>query len=156
MDRPKVSVSVQRPSTSSDGGVTFTNVVVQMNPDDFKIDENNIDAELSNLGVQLYEYGQLYAELKGELARKEDRSKQTYAIRAQFFRNASVGVTPRMTDANLKEQVECDKDYQTAQENLQLTRLYCLMAENWWRSMQQKSDLVKALCYKQKAEIQKY
>jgi hypothetical protein len=124
--------------------------------DDFAIDENRLDREICRLGHLMAYYGNLAAELKAELARKEEQLKRAYAISAQAIRAECLGKGEKVTDPSIKEKVEVGERYGNQQAGLQITRLYAIMAESWFQSMKKKADLVIALAYKQGREVKAY
>jgi len=134
-------------------------VAEQVSPnvsDDFAIDENRLDYEMCRLGHLLAYYGNLNADLKAELARKEENLRRTAAVTAQSVRAQAKEKSEKITDATVKERVESDEFYGRMQAVLQMTRLYAIMAESWFQSMKKKSDLVVSLAYKQGRELKAY
>jgi hypothetical protein len=123
---------------------------------DFAIDEARLEYEMCRLGHLLASYGNLAAELKAELIRKEEQLKRAYAISAQAIRAEHQGSGVKITDPAVKEKVEVGERYGNQQAGLQMVRLYAIMAEAWFQSIKKKADLVIALAYKQGREIKAY
>lgn len=117
---------------------------------DFAINENELDTAACQIGQKMVMYGEIHAQLKTQLSRKEEEVKRVYSVIAGRLRIQ--GVKPN--DA-VKEQVQIDPDYQIAVLNREATRVDAIKAEAWWRTIQQVADLIRFLGYRQNIEIKK-
>lgn len=134
----------------------YTWVPESVSPDvraDFAIDENNLNADICKMGHLMAYYGNLHAELSAELTRKEEKLKQTFALKSASVRAQAEGGQKKITENAIREKVETDQEYIDQQTELQMTRLYANMAEGWWWTIQRKGKLIETLSYKQGKEI---
>lgn len=123
--------------------------------DDFRIDPENIDAEICRLPRLLIQYGELYAVLRAQMDRKEEYAKLVYATVAAKKRQEAAETGEKITEGSLKEFVTVSDLYQHALADQFFTKKNALLAENWWRSIQKKADLIQALTYRQNSEIKR-
>lgn len=115
----------------------------------FKLDDNNLDAEICRMGQLLLEYGDLEAELKAQSARKKAAIDYVGSIIAGQIRDSG----KKLTESAIKEQVVLSDDYQNSVFLFQDAEKDSNKITNHFRSLQKKADLLIALTYKQKAEI---
>ena len=121
----------------------------------FLIDENQLEKHMCEQGLLLVYYGEIFSLLKAELSRKEEKVKSTYAIIASVVRSRAAHEGIKMTEGKVNELVLIEDRYQEALRELDDARYRYYHGETWWRSIQQKSDLLYALAYRQSAEIKK-
>lgn len=122
---------------------------------DFHIDPDNLDAELCRLPKLLIRYGEIQAELKAELARKEEHVKYLYAHQASELRKGGDVEGVKLTENTVKEFVTKNDTYQFALGEVHNTMRFSTMADSWWRAIQKKADLMQALTYRQNSEIKR-
>lgn len=122
---------------------------------DFLIDEDNLNKCICDQGRLLVYYGEIYSCLKAELSRKEEKVKSTYAMIASVIRSKAAHDNVKMTEGKVTELVTIEPKYREAIKELDDIRYRYYHGEVWWRSIQQKSDLLYALAYRQSAEIKK-
>jgi len=117
---------------------------------DFQIDESNIEGELCRMGQLIACYGEIQANLKAALARREDAAKREWA--AAFLRFQQAGKTT--VDA-LKAQAETDPAVQAANVNRRQFEEQFAKIDNYFKALLRKCDCLTALTYKIKAEFQR-
>lgn len=118
--------------------------------DDFQIDESNIDGELCRMGQLLACYGEIQANLKAALSRREDVAKREYA--AAFLRNQTLG---KATVDTLKAQAETDNAVVMANANRIQFEEQFHKIDNYFKALLRKSDCLIALTYKIRSEYQR-
>jgi hypothetical protein len=114
------------------------------------INEEKLSEEACAIGQSMVQYGEAYALLKSQLARKEEIVKRVAAQQALGYRK--VGIKPN--DA-VKESVLIDATYIAAFNDCNTTRIHAMLAEAWWRTLLQKCDLIKMLGYKINTELKR-
>lgn len=119
---------------------------------DFTINDDDLEGEACKLGQLLVQYGDVYAKLKTQLTRQEEQLKQVAAITAQRIRKEAAENKEKVTENVVNERTLSDSYYVSFQGAVNRTRENYFRAESWWRSIQQKCDLVKMIGYRQKAE----
>lgn len=121
----------------------------------FGINEVALDQEMSQAGVTLRFYGSLAAELSAQASTFKARVDFKYAEVSSQVRAAAKVAGDRITEAIVKERVLEDVEYQgLVALHLQMERDY-RKVENMYRILLKRCDLMTALSYKQRVEIQK-
>ena len=118
--------------------------------EDFKLDENNVDGELCAVGQMLLEYGEAYAELKAEVARKKELTERMDAILYAKFR----ATLEKPTVGEINSAITNDASHQAARNEEIASTANLIKVEMWYKSLIQKIDCLKALAYKQRKELQ--
>ena len=122
---------------------------------DFAIQDANIDAELCKIGQQMARYGSLAAELKANLARKEEEVKYVAARVSAALRSDAEVKGTKMTVDQVKDAVTVSVEYQTALSSLHLLRADAEKSEHWWRSISAKASALNSLTYWRGAEMRR-
>jgi hypothetical protein len=137
-------------------GEQFVARPIELTPDiDIQIDENNLDAEMCRAGQLLVYYGDLSAELKAQSARKKDYKEAIYSQLAQLTRSEAEKESRKVTEGVVKEKVLTNPDYINTQQEHNVAEMFAQKVDNFFRAQQKRVDLLIALAYKQRAEIQK-
>jgi hypothetical protein len=122
---------------------------------DFSMDEQRLNYEICRMGQLMVKYGTLAAEQDANLKRKEEAAKLMQASVAGAIRSQAEKDGRKLTEAQLKEEVTIDDDYQLALAALHELRADAIKADHWWRTIVKKADLLNALAFKQNAEIKR-
>lgn len=122
---------------------------------DFTIDELNLNTEICRMGVLLLKYGDLAAELQAELKRKDEGVKYLAARLSAAHRSQAEKDGKKKTVAELDNDVTIDESYQAALAQLHILRAAAVRSDHWWRSANTKSEMLKALAFRQSAEIRR-
>jgi len=122
---------------------------------DFSIDPDNLDTELCRMARLMIRYGEIQAELKTQLSRKEENVKLTFAVISQNIRAHADTSGQKITESTVKEKAQVHEQYQLSLADLHNTQKYSIMADNFWRTIQKKADLLQALTYRQSSEIKR-
>ena len=149
-------VKVERIVTIEEQDCWVAEVVEMDTEKDFTINDTILDAEICRMGMILLKYGDLYAEMHAMLLRKEEEMKYLKARVAGAVRSeAEATATKKPTEGALSERVLSNELIQQGMYALHRARADSLKAEHWWWSAQKKADLLRALAYRQSAELQK-
>jgi len=122
---------------------------------DFTIDQDDLEQTASDVVQQLVFYGELFARMKAQLIRHEESLKRIYAGVAISLRETAEKTQQKLTENRLEELVLTSPAYVAAQTGLFQVREEALKAEAWWRSIQQKCEMIKVIGYRQSTEIKK-
>lgn len=150
------TVTVERLSIDKNNQYVWKPCTIELDTDsDFDINEDLIDKELSRQGQLMVQYGDLMAEMQAMLQRKEEEVKYFYSVTAAKFRSDAEKSGERLTEDKLKERVIKSDEYQNALFQVHKCRADALKANNWWRSIVKKADMLNSLAYRQGQEIKK-
>lgn len=138
----------------SQGNVTIS-TISRDTASDFRITEETLDEDLCRQGQLMVEYGDIMADMKVMLARKEEHVKFVQAVVAQEIRAEWEQEGIKGTEGKLSEKVITDDRYQQALRELNYCRADALKADNYWRTIVKKTDLLNAVAYRQGQEIKK-
>jgi len=134
----------------------YQSIVWKVDPEkDFDIQETTLDYHLCNQGKILLKYGDLYAMLKSELARKEEQTKELYSKVAIVVRSEAEKEGVKLTEAKVSEKAITHPEYRKAVDALNDVRYRYHHAEGWWKTANQVASLLQSLAYKQGSEIKK-
>lgn len=122
---------------------------------DFRIIENNIQAEAIKSSQLMVRYGTLSAELEVNLKREEENAKYVAARVASAIRATAEQNGKKMTEGKVEEELLQNEEYRATLNKLNLVRADALKADHWWRAILKRVDLVIALCHRQNAEIRR-
>jgi hypothetical protein len=150
-------IAVERLKINTETGESaWQHDIVKVNDHvDFTINDELIEADMCRLGQLLCTYGDLQAETKSTLARKEEELKQIYAQEALNVREMLRKAGEKSTESIVNETVLVSFNYTMKQAEVQLARSVAYRCENWWRSIQKKADLIQSLAYRQGAELKR-
>lgn len=118
--------------------------------EDFLLDETNVDGELCRVGQYLLHYGDAFAELKAEVARKKEVVERHAAVLDAKFRTTM----DKPTEGKIKSAIINDPTYQEAKNQELASTANLIRVDTWYRSLNKKVDCLQALAYKQRREIQ--
>jgi hypothetical protein len=137
-----------------DGQYVYKSYSQELTPEeDFNIQEELLDKEMCRQGRLMLVYGDLMAEMKAMLTRKEENIKLVHAAEAARIRSQAESSGEKLTENKLAEKVLLAKDYQAALFDLHKCRADALRAINWWYSITKKAEILKALAYRQGQEL---
>lgn len=122
---------------------------------DFDMDEHQLNAEICRMGQLLVYYGTLAGEQDANLKRKEEHAKLVRAQVAGALRSQAEASGTKMTENKLEEQVTAHPSYQQALSEMHILRADAIKANNWWKSIVKKADLLNAMAFRQNAEIKR-
>ncbi len=122
---------------------------------DFTIDELNLNVEVCKMGKLLLKYGDLAAELRAELERKEENLKYTAAKISAAQRARAIETRTKVTEVELKELTITDDLYREALNPLHVLRASAVRADHWWRAINTKAKMIEALAFRQSAELRR-
>lgn len=120
---------------------------------DFAISEEALNADACRVGQLMVRYGGIAAEQDAALRRKEEYAKLVFAQVSQANRSAFEAAGEKATADKIKDTATADPNYQQALSELHILRADALKADHWWRSIVQKAELVRALMFRQNAEM---
>lgn len=145
-----VEIQVERPTAEG-----FKSVTVALNTEkDFGIDEDNLDAELCRMGQILCEYGEIFGELRAQLARDETiESRWRDAQDLEERKRPAPKGKKSPTEAKIKALVNGHEHVRAAEDKVNHTKRNLYKAENFYRSLHRKCDCLQALTYKHNREI---
>jgi len=121
--------------------------LIEINSDDFSIDEMNIESELCKAGVLLCYYSDLAAELDAKAANLKNKADEVRGKQAIELRKVHTG--SRLTENMLDEMIVTSPGYQTIRSLLVEAQKEAFKASNLFKSMNQRVECLKALSYRQ-------
>jgi len=120
--------------------------IVTIDPNDFSIDEANLEGELCNAGVLLCYYGDLAAELDAKASNMKNLVDEARGLECINLRNQNSG--KKLTENMLEELIVSSKAYQVLRSTLVNAQKEALKAQNLFRAMNQRVECLKALSYR--------
>lgn len=121
----------------------------------FTINEMALDQEMSRAGAALRFYGSLSAELSAQATTAKNRAEFKYTELAQQERGRMSQAGERVTEKQIEERVRGMEEYQELVINHIHAEKDYRKVENMYRILLKRCDLMTALSYKQRTEIQK-
>jgi hypothetical protein len=138
----------------TDDGPKWKVFVEQFNLEaDFAMDDQQIEMEVCRMGQLLVRYGTIAAEQNANLKRKEEFAKLMSARVSAAVRSDAEAHGRKTTEPQLKEEVTAHASYQAALAELHILRADAIKADHWFSALMKKADLLKSLCFRQGAEI---
>lgn len=135
---------------------TWVPTAVEMDIEgDFTIDDLNLDREMCRMGIVLLKYADLAAELGAEVRRKDENVKYVAASLSAAYRSQAEKDGKKKSVAELEGDVTTDTSYQSLLRTLHVLRASAVRADHWWRTANTKADMLKALAFRQSAEIRR-
>jgi hypothetical protein len=122
---------------------------------DFSVDDLNLDKELCRMGIVLLKYADLAAELGAELKRKDESVKYLAASLSAAYRSQAEKDGKKKSVNEIEGDVTKDESYQTLLRTLHVLRASAVRADHWWRTANTKAEMLKALAFRQSAEIRR-
>jgi hypothetical protein len=142
--------------TQVDGAWAWQPTSVEMDIEgDFQIDELNLDREMCRMGVILLKYADLAAELGTEVKRKDENVKYLAASLSAAYRSQAEKDGKKKSVSELEGDVTTDESYQALLRTLHVLRAAAVRSDHWWRTANTKADMLKALAFRQSAEIRR-
>lgn len=124
--------------------------IVTIDPDDFSIDEANLDGELCRAGTLLCYYGDLVAELEAKSSNLKSRLDEVRSIQAIVIRASYVQKNTKLTENMLDEIIISIEDHRDARVKLINAQKEASKAANLFKAQFQKVECLKALAYRQR------
>lgn len=139
-----------------EGAWTWVPTAIEMDIEgDFTVDELNLDREMCRMGMVLLKYADLAAELGAEIKRKDESVKFLAASLSAAFRSQAEHDGKKKSVAELENDVTTDESYQALLRTLHVLRAAAVRADHWWRTANTKAEMLKALAFRQSAEIRR-
>lgn len=91
---------------------------MNVNPNDFNIDETAIDRELCTLGSTIYTYGEIEGQLRVELEQAKSDLERVEAEMDSFFRLQAKETGAKKTEAQIKNEILLSDLYKASLVNL--------------------------------------
>lgn len=149
------TITVERLEVENDQYVWKSYEVHLKTDEDFSINDDLLDKEICRQGQLMVQYGDIMADMQAMLQRREEEVKYTYSVVATKIRSDAEKTGQKLTVDQIKEKAIQQQEYQNALFLLHKCRADALKANNWWRSIAKKADLLNALAYRQGQEIKK-
>jgi hypothetical protein len=130
-----------------------TMVEFELDPQHFTIDPSNLDKDLCSIGRVLIEHGEIEAELRLEVARK-DAGVDNYAAELDAsIRSKAKADGSKMTEAQIKNAILRDAPYQAMLSiHREAERNHNIM--RWaMNALTQKADCLRAMAYRERQLI---
>lgn len=122
---------------------------------DFAINEEGLNAEICRMGQLLVRYGNLDAEQRANLQRKEEHAKLVKANCSAAIRSEAETKGQKITVGEIEEKTIAHPIYQQALSELHILRADANKADHWWRAIIKKAELLNAAAFRQNAEIKR-
>ena len=132
-------------------GIVWQAKKVELDPEDFAIDDQALDANMCAIGSKLYFYSNLSATLYAQAQRKKNKVEEVYAEIAQLYRKDN----EKYTEGNLKEKVSLYPSYISSKNDYIQSESDYKRVENLYKSMNKVADILISLSYKQGQELKK-
>lgn len=123
-------------------------VAYDFDPKHFSTDDEEIDLELCNIGKLLLNYGEIEAALRFEVGKGEANLERVGALVDADIRNKA---TEKLTEPKIKNKVVLSEPYKAAKESVNISRRNHAMARWAMVALQQKSECLRALAYRDRA-----
>ena len=91
---------------------------MNINPNDFSIDQSNIDNELCSLGSKMFQYGETEGEWRVNLDRDKSDLEFTEAVLDADIRNKAKESGSKKTEAQIKNEIIQDPLYKQSLDKL--------------------------------------
>jgi hypothetical protein len=125
-------------------------VVVELNPDHFTIDPSCLDKDLCSLGRVMLDYGEVEAELRTEVARKEAQVAAYYAASDSSLRHKAKTVGEKATENQIKNTILQDETYQALLVGLRQSEMYHGLMRWAMNALNHKGDCLRAMAYRER------
>lgn len=143
--------------TSTDDGPVWVETSFKFDTEsDFRIDDNCLDMESSEISLKIQQYGELWAMLRAQQIRKDDGVKRIQAQIGQDLRSAAKVNGEKITEGAISEKVTINEAYQEAIADAANTRKHSLIAEAWWTAIKHKSEHIRSMAFIKNAELRNY
>jgi hypothetical protein len=142
------SIIIEELVPGVDGTVGYAPSVIAANDRDFQIDDTSIEKELIVLPSLMAFYGDIHAQAQTQLARKEEAAKYVYHLISSKLR-----AQEKLTENGLKDKVMVASEYQIAVKELLSARDSAKHAESWWRTIQEKGNILRTISNRQMTEM---
>lgn len=133
--------------------VIVENVVYNLNPEHFRIDDTILDIELCKIGSSLLEYGSLEAISRTELGRKEAEIERIAALVDAAIRADAAASGEKLTENRIKAQVLLNQNYIAALKEKEKIQTSCQTLRWAMVSLQKKCDCLITLGYRERSLI---
>ena len=123
---------------------------------DFGINEEDLEGEACKQCQLMVHYGDLHANTRSIYMAEEERLKRVYAETAQLLREKAKADNEKVTENIINERVLSSSAYIVQQDAVQEARVRSMKADAWWRTLQQKAEMIKVVGYRQGMEMKNY
>ena len=123
--------------------------VIEVSNTDFEINEFAIDNNISDLPGLLCKYGDIASDLRAEVSRKK---AQLEYYDASMYKEIKIKDN-KATVNHIQAVIKTDSDRMEMLKDLIESERNSVKADNLYRSLLKKADLLIALTYKQRAEL---
>ncbi len=148
---------------SVSGEYSWNPEVVNVSPDEhLTINDQDVDSELVRMGQLVAYYGDLAAQLKAQLARREEDKEAVEAMLDLTFRDAAKAAQaadPKVkppTVEGLKKAVAREESYLIVVAEIQTARLHHYRVDNLMKALIKKADSLNTLAHNQRQERKVY
>lgn len=124
--------------------------IITIDPDDFSIDEANLDGELCRAGTLLCYYGDLVAELEAKSANIKNLAEEIRSQQAISLRQAAEQSGKKLTEGALVELINGSPGRSALLFKLVQAQKESMKAVNLFKAQFQKVECLKALSYRQR------
>lgn len=116
---------------------------------DFQINEFTLDQEICNLPGILCKYGDIASDLRAEVSRKKAALEYFDSAKYKELKLEN----DKLTVSHIEADIKCDDQRRELRASLIESERNSHKADNLYRSLLKKADLVIALAYKQRSEL---
>lgn len=120
---------------------------ITIDPNDFSINEADVEGELCRAGVLLCYYADLAAELEAKASNLKNRLREAEAVAAIVLRNSSSG--PKITQGMVDDHLYTNVEVIAIRSSLVNAQKEATKTQSLFKSANQKVECLKALAYRQ-------
>lgn len=126
---------------------------IRLSPNNFSIDESELDKELCTMGRTIFEYGSLEAEANLMVGRLSSEKEKLSAILDSQIRAEFAKIGDKATEAKISHAIVLNENYQTiVQTLLQAEKSHATI--KWAMvALRHKSECLRALSFRENASI---
>ena len=122
----------------------------KLEPTDFSIDPSHIDTALCNAGQIMLQYGELEAEVRAEVARKDAHLDQTYADLDSNIRVDAKQNGTKVTENQIKNEILSNPAYQVLMDGLRESQSNQNVMRWEMNALNKKTDCLIAMAYRER------
>ena len=128
-------------------------VSLTLDPRHFSIDPSILDRHLCEAGQNMLQYGQLEAELRTEVARKEALIDSAYASLDLDIRQRAKQGGTKVTENQIKNEILANQTYQGGLDNLRESQRNHNVMRWAMNALNKRTDCLIAMAYRERALI---
>lgn len=132
----------------SDGKIIEKTITID--PNDFSIDEADLDGELCRAGTLLCYYGDLVAELEARSSNFKNKVEEVRSTQAITLRIEAEKASKKLTEGAISELINSSNDRAAHLDLLVQAQKDSAKASNLFKAQYQKVECLKALAYRQR------